>query len=214
MSTRIIYVTSNEFKKQENEIFRKRDTIAGSLISDIVDFEIREIPVPELLEIKIEAMVQAEATAAYHNVRVPCVVEHAGLVFKDLRDASYPGGLTKPMWNSLKDRFIEETNSAGRAAIARAVVAYCDGISVHTFVGETEGRIADRPRGSRDFYWDTVFVPDDAATHGLTYAEIVEHPDFGLEYKVLKLSQSTKAMRRFVEYLHINPLPSFWHRPA
>jgi hypothetical protein len=46
-----------------------------------------------------------------------------------------------------------------------------------------------------------VFIPDSepAEPGGLTYAELVEK--HGLEYKVEKLSQSTKAMRAFLEAL-------------
>jgi hypothetical protein len=57
--------------------------------------------------------------SAYAQVKVPCIVEHAGLIFDDYKDRSYPGGLTKPMWNTLRDRFIEETRSANRGATAR-----------------------------------------------------------------------------------------------
>ena len=77
------------------------------------------------------------------------------------------------MWDFLGDKFIEETRSSGRKVTARAVIGYCDGHGVHTFVGETAGRIADKPRGERKFYWDTVFVPDesDGDSKGKTFAE-------------------------------------------
>ncbi len=148
--------------------------------------------VPERLELELGKLVAAEAEAAYRLLRVPCVVEHAGLVFEEYVDQSYPGGLTKPMWNALGDKFIEETNSAGRRAVARAVVAYCDGKTIRKFVGETRGTLSPSPRGSRRFYWDTVFIPDDSGCDGKTYAEIVDDPSFGLEYKVTKLSQSKR----------------------
>jgi XTP/dITP diphosphohydrolase len=114
------------------------------------------------------------------------------------------------MWDALGEGFIEETQSAGRSAVARAVVAYCDGMTIKTFVGETSGRIADRPRGSRKFYWDTVFVPDDPSgkANDKTYAEIVD--ELGLEYKVLKLSQSTRAMTKFLDFLYRSRVPDLW----
>jgi len=64
------------------------------------------------------------------------------------------------MWNALGEKFLDETQSRGRKAIARAVIAYCDGQRVLTFVGDRPGTIANSPRGSRAFYWDTVFVPE------------------------------------------------------
>ena len=116
------------------------------------------------------------------------------------------------MWDTLGDKFLRETGSAGRRAIARAVVAYCDGTSVKTFIGETNGRIANAARGDRKFYWDTVFEPEDTTgkTNGLTYAEIVSNPTFGLVYKIVSLSQSSKAMLRFLEYVRKTPTPSLW----
>lgn len=209
----ISYVTSSEFKIEENSILREKGTLDDATrIADAVEFQIRQLPISELLEIDIDVMVRAEVTKAYSQIRVPCIVEHAGLVFADVASEQYPGGLTKPMWNALGDRFVLETQSAGRRVVARAVVAYCDGMDVRTFVGETTGALAPAPRGSRQFYWDSVFIPDDPSgvSGGRTYAEIVDDPSLGLEYKVLNLSQSARAMRQFVAYIKGAPLVSLW----
>jgi inosine/xanthosine triphosphate pyrophosphatase family protein len=116
------------------------------------------------------------------------------------------------MWNTLAEKFIEETHSSSRRAIARAVVGYCDGLSIKTFVGETLGRIADRARGKREFYWDTIFIPDCTIpeAQGKTYSEIVESPTFGLDFKMAELSQSSKAMRQLLEFLRGQQHHSFW----
>lgn len=210
--TTIVYVTSSKYKAQENEIVAQDCALKdGTPVRELFEFDIRPVHVKEVLEIDLKAMVMAEVTKAYSQIKVPCIVEHAGLIFAgyDL----YPGGLTKPMWDFLLDKFIEETHSAGRPAIARAVVAYCDGRSVHTFVGETSGKIADRPRGNRKFYWDTIFIPDDSRgkTKGKTYAEIFDDPGLGLKYKMTKLSQSSRAMLEFLEFRRLNQ-PDLWPR--
>lgn len=207
----VFYVTSSQFKVEENKIFQDVCSLAdGALVKDIFDFEIRSLPILETLEVRLEVMVQAEAANAYSQIKVPCVVEHAGLVFEDYLAESYPGGLTKPMWNTLGDSFIKETQSAGRRVLARAVVAYCDGLSVRTFIGETKGSVADAPRGSRSFYWDTVFMPDttDPRFQGKTYAEIVEN--FGLSEKIRYFSQSAKAMLQFLEAYRTEGTPKLW----
>jgi XTP/dITP diphosphohydrolase len=212
--TKVVYVTSSKFKMQENEIFCKVSSFPDDkLVSDIFEFEIRNVPISELLEVDLITMVQAEVANAYKHVKVPCIVEHAGLIFDEYKANGYPGGLTKPMWDTLKDDFIRETNSAGRRAIARAVIAYCDGKSIQTFVGETKGKLATTPRGERKFYWDTVFIPDDQPpgyNDDLTYAEIVQNPKLGLEYKMKNLSQSAKAMLSFLDYLRSHPFPDLW----
>ena len=69
-------------------------------------------------------------------------------------------------------------------------------MSVHTFVGETEGTISDIPKGDRKFYWDTVFCPVDHG--GFTYAEVSGDPSRGIAEK-MKVSQSYRALRKFLE---------------
>lgn len=209
----IVYVTSSEFKKEEIEVFVNNYCFAdGAAVKDYFEFDIRKVPIREMLEVDLEVMVLAEAAKAYGEIRCPCIVEHAGLIFEDYVDESYPGGLTKPMWNTLGLRFLQETNSAGKRALARAVVAYCDGKKTQTFVGETWGKLATEPRGGREFYWDTVFIPDDPSgrANGRTYAEIVEEKSLGLDYKIVELSQSAKAMCEFLEYRRANPIPDLW----
>jgi inosine/xanthosine triphosphate pyrophosphatase family protein len=210
---RIVYVTTSKFKRDENKILTDECTLStGNIVGKTFSFQLRNIVVPERLEVDLSELVKAEVKEAYARLRVACIVEHAGLIFDDYRGVSYPGGLTKPMWNTLDTQFIKETNSAGRRAIARAVVAYCDGQSIKTFVGETPGKISDAPRGSRNFYWDTVFIPDDG--HGApadrTYAEICDDPAFGLKHKVVHLSQSTKAMLKFLEHRLATGAPELW----
>jgi hypothetical protein len=36
-------------------------------------------------------MVSTEVVSAYSQLEVPCIVEHAGLIFSDYADRSYPG---------------------------------------------------------------------------------------------------------------------------
>lgn len=208
---RVFYVTSSEFKIDEIRIFENKCTLQDQTnISDVIQFEISSLSIKEILEVNIETMVRAEILSAYSQILVPCIVEHAGLVFSGY--SHYPGGLTKPMWDTLMDDFPRESDGASRTAIARAVVAYCDGSSIQTFVGETPGRLSEKPRGSRDFYWDTVFIPDEAdgSPGKFTYAEFVDMQEYGLDYKVTQLSQSTKAMTKFVEYFRENK-PVLWN---
>lgn len=205
---KVHFVTSSTFKREESGILAANGQMRdGTPIADMFEFVMVENTILETLEPDLEAMVIAEAKTAYSLVRKPCIVEHAGLIFDDYSAEGYPGGLTKPMWNTLQDQFLTETHSANRRTTARAIVAYCDGKQVHTFTGDTHGRLSDTPRGARGFYWDTVFVPDDENDDDLTYAEIVESK--GLEFKVLNLSQSTKAILAFLNWRVSRP-PALW----
>ncbi|HEV7299830.1 MAG TPA: non-canonical purine NTP pyrophosphatase [Tepidisphaeraceae bacterium] len=211
----VVYVTTSNFKEEECKLIVEHCTLpSGSPVKGNFEFDFRKEPIPETLEVNIEQMVRAEVRAAYSKFRIPCIVEHAGLIFENYRAVWYPGGLTKPMWNTLGQDFVKETASANRPATARAVIAYCDGMNTRTFTGETTGKIADGPRGSRTFYWDTVFVPDDPdGTLGTkTYAEINDDPALGLRYKVTKLSQSTKAMLGLLSYLETHSVGALWRQ--
>src|SRR5579885_1125004 len=159
---RVVYVTSNKFKVEESKVFCDRCTLAdGTRVRDAVIFEIRRLIIPETLEVDLVKMVREEARVAYGAIKVPCIVEHAGLIFQEYSTDGYPGGLTKPMWNTLGRRFLRETNSKNRRAVARAVVGYCDGKTTSALGGDTQGTLARAPRGSREFYWDTILIPDD-----------------------------------------------------
>jgi inosine/xanthosine triphosphate pyrophosphatase family protein len=206
------FVTSSLHKEEELAIVRSGHLSDGSLVTDVANIRTIRASIPEILETDIERIVKAEAREAYRRFLVPCAVEHAGLIFHDYMANGYPGGLTKPMWNTLGDRFVVETQSARRKAVARSVVGYCDGMDVVTATGETEGTIADAPRGTRAFYWDTVFVPSgtNGKADGKTYAEIVDDPALGLKYKVLHLSQFAKALRALLEKLHKKDISLLW----
>jgi inosine/xanthosine triphosphate pyrophosphatase family protein len=198
----IVYSTTNDHKKAEiaeacKYIKVKLPAGSSELIGDLFSFEFRDGRPIEPLERDLEAMVTDKVISAYRNLLVPCIAEHAGLIFADHESVNYPGGLTQPMWDALgADKFISETRGAGRSVLARAVIGYCDGLNVRCFHGETRGSLSDRPRGMREFYWDTVFVPEDERE---TYAEICSQPKRGLKAKV-ELSQSVKALVGFLEY--------------
>jgi inosine/xanthosine triphosphate pyrophosphatase family protein len=68
-------------------------------------------------------------------------------------------------------------------------------LNIHTFVGETKGCLSSTPRGTRQFYWDTIFCPDGFS--GKTYAEIVKDDRSGLGDK-LAISQSIQALKKFM----------------
>ncbi len=210
-SIRLVYATSSCYKREEIEFMRDLVLNDGKEVGERVEWDLRDIALKETLEVDLRDMVIQEARQAYQQLLVPCIVEHAGLIFDRYRDEGYPGGLTKPMWDTLEDRFVVESQMQDEGATARAVIGYCDGKSLHTFVGETHGRLVAEPRGDRAFYWDTVFVPDDASgTAGeRTYAEIAGDPALGLRHKVTQLSQSGKAMREFLDYRLHTP-PALW----
>lgn len=200
---KVRYATGSAFKRQEIELILDHLEVATPdgrpvCAADAFDVEFPNVDTDEPLERDLIHMVRHKVRSAYRGIMAPCIAEHAGLILETLEDKSYPGGLTQPMWDALgAEGFVNSMRWAGERAIARAVVGYCDGLRVYTFVGETKGTLAPLPLGSRDFYWDTVFCPDGGG--GLTYAQISEGAN-GLAEKV-GLSQSTKAMSKLLNHL-------------
>lgn len=198
----IVYSTTSQHKKTEIEEACNSALVQVPLgnslpIGELFEFKFRDGAPVEPLERDLEQMVRHKCISAYKNLLVPCIVEHAGLIFDDHLSENYPGGLTQPMWDALgAEKFILETRGNGRRVIARAVIGYCDGLNVRCFTGETRGTLADRPRGKREFYWDTIFIPENES---LTYAEVCADPGLGLKRKIA-LSQSIKALLGFLAY--------------
>lgn len=206
---RIAYCTTSKYKREEvGHIARglkvsipsKNGQIKLS-IDEVFEFDFRPTEVTEILENDLSKMVYQKAIRAYEHVKVPCIVEHAGLVLADYVDGSYPGGLTQPMWDALTpNEFLREFGGAQRRVVARAVIGFCNGKNIRIFDGETAGILADEPRGARAFYWDTIFCPDneDGTPGTFTYAEIADDPSQGLARKA-QLSQSGKALQKFIQ---------------
>lgn len=183
------------FKREEWDTVRQLEYAPGMNFDDVIEFEFRKVATHEPLLCDLNEMVRAKAVSAYRAARVPCVVEHAGLILRGYENESYPGGLTQPMWDALgAEKFVASCAALSTDAIARAVIGYCDGASIQTFVGETEGSLRATPAGMRNFYWDTVFCPEGSG--GKTYAEIA---DEDLRTKLEK-SQSIKALRKLFEH--------------
>lgn len=210
---KIVYCSSSDFKKEEWRLAKDHLQLTsepGKTLGDLFDLEFRRAPTSEPLLCDVEVMVKAKIESAYRSLQVPCIVETAGLVLEGYEIQSFPGGLTQPMWDSLgAERFVDCCSVLSKKAIARAVVGYCDGMNIKTFVGETKGVLCNIPRGRRDFYWDPVFCPDEG--NGKTYAEIVKEDKSGLLEK-LKISQSMRALKKFFEYRlknHANLFPLY-----
>lgn len=199
----VYYATRSPFKTEEVDailvasMFRNEHG-ADRPISERFHFIISNVATDEPLEVDLAAMVRHKAVSAYKKILMPCIVEHAGLILESHLDTGFPGGLTQPMMDSLgAEAFVQRMSAAGEKAVARAIVGYCDGMSVHLFSGETRGTISRVPRGDRKFYWDTVFCPVEFG--GETYAEVSGDPDRGVVQK-MTVSQSLKALRQFLEF--------------
>jgi XTP/dITP diphosphohydrolase len=181
---KLYFVTTNAYKVKEVQQY-----LAGSGL----ELQVVAYPIQEILNLDLEIVVKDKALKAYQYLAHPCVVEHGGLLIGAL--GGLPGGLSKVVWDNVGGKicsFLGPKDS--RRAIAQSVVGYCDGQRIYTFKGETEGQLAESPRGLYDFQWDPVFVPDGESK---TYAEL------GFPEKA-KYSQAAKAWELLVGSLAPN----------
>src|SRR4051812_43809850 len=118
------------------------------------------VQIDEIQTDDLDALVRDKCIKAYRQIGRPLFVEHTGLKIDALN--GFPGGLTRIFWESLEaDRFAELFGNGPMTGVtAHTQIGYCDGCKVHHFPGELKGTIPPTPRGSRDFQWDCVFVPE------------------------------------------------------
>ncbi len=135
----IRFVSRNKFKIEEISNIMKGNNIK------ILPFK-REIE--ELQTLDVEKLVKDKLIKAFNEIGKPVFVEHTGLYIKYLNN--FPGGLTQIFWDSLQaDKFSKIIgNLPNKTAVAKTVVAYCDGKKIYLFKGEIEGSISNKPRGN------------------------------------------------------------------
>jgi XTP/dITP diphosphohydrolase len=176
------FVSRNEFKLVEARIILERVGIEVVPVKEIIE---------ELQSIDASHLVRDKALRAFSKIGRELFVEHTGLKLKALN--GLPGGLTQVFWDSLQADKTSELFGSDEENTVEAVtdLCYIDGKQFHEFRGVISGRISKQPRGSRDFQWDCVFIPD---KQDQTFAEM------GSEEKN-KISMRRKALDAFAEFL-------------
>ena len=122
----------------------------------------KKLDLDEIQSVNLEEVAERKARQAYKILGSPVLVEDVGLVFKSL--GKLPGPFIK--WFELElgleriCRLVDGLDS--RDAVGEVVFCYFDGQKSVLFHGKIEGLISDRPRGSKYFGWDPIFIPSGA----------------------------------------------------
>jgi XTP/dITP diphosphohydrolase len=159
-------------------------------------YGVEVIAVPEKIEEiqseDVRRLVRDKLLKAFQLVGKPLFVEHTGLEIAALN--GLPAGLTQIFWDRLQaDDFSKLVAGLPSAAVvARTVIGYCDGQKVRFFEGKIAGKISPTPRGSRDFQWDCVFVPDGETQ---TFAELGEKRKNEISMRRLALDELGAHLR-------------------
>ncbi len=125
-----------------------------------IPIEHQDLTLPEIQSLDLEEIVQLKAEAAYAHIKNPIIVEDTSLIFHAL--GKLPGPFIKWFYQELGNEGLIELINAypNRNATVDIMYGLHTGTEVVTFKGQTQGSIADTPRGKNGFSWDPIFIPN------------------------------------------------------
>lgn len=138
----------------------------------ISDLKLSLIPVTEPQSLNVHLLVERKIESVRVQIpgEVPFFVEHTALSIDAWK--GLPGGLTPLFMNTVGNdgicKMMTAYKGVDKGARAKVVIGYFHFDSgMLLFEGEVTGRIAEKPRGSNNFGWDPIFIPDgDDRTYG------------------------------------------------
>ena len=67
---RVVYVTSSPYKKEEIEVFVEHCMLnSDTPVRELFEFDIRPVPIQEILNVDLKVMVSAEVVSAYSRLK-------------------------------------------------------------------------------------------------------------------------------------------------
>lgn len=195
MSTlELLFVTGNQNKVKEAGMY-------------LPGFEVKKagVEVPEIQSVNVIEVVKAKLKSAFEQTGKSCFVMDASLVIDGLNktwsEKKFPGALIKDVFWSMGDenicKLVQMNKDAG--CLWRSVLGYFDGKNEHYFEESVPGDIAETPRGTNGYDWDTIFMPK---WEERTFAEMT--PDEKQAFALTK-----KLYTQFLTFLN-NENPSIW----
>ncbi|WP_159739676.1 non-canonical purine NTP pyrophosphatase [Vibrio atypicus] len=178
---KIRFITKNKHKIKE----------VNKLLGGVgVEVVAAEHSINEIQTEDVQLLVKDKLLKAFKIVGRPVFVEHTGLYIESLND--FPGGLTQIFWDKLEaDKFSALFgNGENTKLVAKTIIGYCDSMKIHIFEGAISGTISPEPKGSREFQWDCIFIPNGETE---TFAEMGDRKN--------DISMRKLAFDQFKEFL-------------
>ncbi len=174
------FITSNEGKMKEAQ------AILGFPIS------ISKLDLDEIQELDLEKIVVHKVKQAFEAVKEPVFVDDVGLFVSAWN--GFPGPFIKYLreagGNELLLRMM--THEDDRSVVAKAAIGYHDGREIHTFIGEVNGEIVRKPRGTNSWGWDPIFQPKG---HDQTFSEMTEEMKNNTSHRRAALEKFKQHLR-------------------
>jgi XTP/dITP diphosphohydrolase len=182
----IFFATGNIHKYTEARAVLSEYGLAAAMIS-MKGIEIQRDSRAEIAS--------TSAANAYRNIRLPLIVEDAGLFVDSL--SGFPGPYAAYVYKTIENRGVLKLMETvpNRKATFRSAIAYCDNLNGQTvcFEGESAGEITTSERiqdAKSAFGFDPIFQPLDSVK---TFAEMT------LPEKN-RVSHRAQALRKFAEW--------------
>ncbi|RLG77468.1 MAG: non-canonical purine NTP pyrophosphatase, RdgB/HAM1 family [Thermoprotei archaeon] len=160
MVLRIPFVTKNEHKVAEANIVLKKYGV------EVYPVNLKKI---EVQSESLEKIAALAAKIAYRKLRMPVVVEDAGLFIDAL--SGFPGPYSSYVYKTIGIKGVLKLMEgiSDRSAKFRAVVALAYSGGVKLFKGVVKGIISLEAKGTKGFGFDPIFIPEG---HAKTFAEL------------------------------------------
>jgi XTP/dITP diphosphohydrolase len=184
MRIRLRFLTRNEGKF--GELRELIDSSKYELLQD--SSEINELQTENM-----NLLIRDKVLKAFKKIRRPLIVDHTGLQFNLLN--GFHAWFTSVFYDKLKPEGIAKIigHSLDRKVTAITLIGYCDGKSIYSFEGRLSGLVAEEPRGTEGFQWDTVFIPDG---YDKTFAELGNQKKNEISMRRLAFNQLTAFLER------------------
>ncbi|PCI30121.1 hypothetical protein COB52_01810 [Candidatus Kaiserbacteria bacterium] len=118
------------------------------------------LDIDEIQSLDLREVLEAKARLAYKKLGEPVVVDDISLIFHDLH--GLPGPLIRWFEESLGLEKLCRLADLGetRGATVEVGIGYCDDSGFEAFISTRDGKVAQEPRGSGGFGWDSIFIPE------------------------------------------------------
>lgn len=165
-------LSSLVFVSRNNSKYREFISLTG-----LTDLKLSQIAIVEPQSMNLEFLVEEKIKMIRPLLPdTPFFVEHTGLIIDAWR--GLPGGLTHVFMDTVGNegicRMMHAYKADERTARARLIIGYYyQSSGIKTFAGEVAGIIAKEPRGTNNFGWDSIFIPNgDERTYAqMSFAE-------------------------------------------
>ena len=149
-------------------------------------FQAVDLRIPEIQSLDVVEVAAEKALSAYISLRRPVVVDDTGLYIEAL--GGLPGALVTWFLDRLGPNGILDLIrfTSDRRATVSTCLAIASAVGVKTFVGTIQGHLADRPRGTGGFGYDSIFIPN---SHSKTYAEMDPSERVSCSMRMIALSK-------------------------